>query len=342
MTIGQYALPTAWIAVFAAVLYTDLRMKGHDGKTIGDIHRVFWTYIITWKVSYIVFSFSSFVKAPLSALYFDGGYKGHLLALLVSVRILICKKSVVDVELLTKYWARLVTVSQLVTFAFEQQWWIVLVWSIVLIVIEMKWTLLVIAVQWGVLTWLHGFIDPYVFIQMIVLVLSIRKEKKLFAVSLVLTLVALTLTDIETNNKTISRQPIELKTMKNEQYHIQQQSQKVTVVNFFATWCPPCNAEMPHLQSFSQNIPDEVGMVGVNLTARDKGEKALQQFVEKYNVSYPILLDEQDIFGKGYEIASIPTTVIVDQNGVELQRIVGPVSESQLRNLIAILKMGEY
>ena len=90
---------------------------------------------------------------------------------------------------------------------------------------------------------------------------------------------------------------------------------------------------MPHLQSFAENLSDDVQLIGVNLTARDNGERALRQFIEEYDVTYPILLDVDDTYGDAYGVLSMPTTVILKERK-ESERIVGPVSEETLRKLV--------
>lgn len=90
---------------------------------------------------------------------------------------------------------------------------------------------------------------------------------------------------------------------------------------------------MPHLQKFADNLPHGVELIGINLADRDHGPEALQAFMSKYNVTYPILLDERDDFGQAYRIKAIPTTVILNEEGQELERIIGPVSEQRLHEL---------
>lgn len=72
----------------------------------------------------------------------------------------------------------------------------------------------------------------------------------------------------------------------------------------------------------------------MNLTDRDNGEQALANFMETYEVTYPILMDETDEVGTAFRVMSIPTTVLLNAQGEELERIVGPVSEEGLRQLI--------
>ena len=85
ITLGQFSIPIAWIAFFIAILYSDFRNKNKDDHTDKIISRLFWFYVLIWKLSYILFSWESFVQAPMSILYFDGGLKGNILAFMAKV-----------------------------------------------------------------------------------------------------------------------------------------------------------------------------------------------------------------------------------------------------------------
>ena len=91
---------------------------------------------------------------------------------------------------------------------------------------------------------------------------------------------------------------------------------------------------MPHLQAFQDKLPETVELVGVNLAARDDGKQALQNFLAQYNVTYPMLVDGEDQAGKAFSVLTIPTTVLLNAQGEELYRIVGPLSEATLQQLV--------
>ena len=95
---------------------------------------------------------------------------------------------------------------------------------------------------------------------------------------------------------------------------------------------------MPHLQVFHEQVPDDVVLLGINLTKRDDGLEVLEQFLHDYEVTYPVLLDKQDEVGELYEILSIPTTYILDQQGRLVERTVGPVDATGLENIIETIK----
>lgn len=108
-------------------------------------------------------------------------------------------------------------------------------------------------------------------------------------------------------------------------------SDKVTVINFWATWCPPCRGEMPELDAFYRQNSDKVVFYTVNL-----GESAatVKSFIDKNHYSLPVLLDENNAVGELYRIQYIPTTLVIDKSGVIQFRTSGPVTKQQLESIV--------
>lgn len=336
LSVGQFNLPIAWLALFIAILYSDIRTRHLDFATTKLIERLLYSYLIIWKFSYILFATTDFLQSPLSLLYFDGGIKGHILAIIISTMVLYKKRLDIVWEDGWRYWARFVTIFQLITYSFQEQWLAVALWGIVLIAVERKKSEWILLGQFLLLSWLNGFSASFTLLQVLIIAMLSLKKKQLqyLAMTGVFSLVSIMLGDSEVKIDKTLQPAIDLPTTTGEVYDLSTQEQSLTVVNFFATWCPPCKAEMPHLQSFSEHLPKDVALVGINLTARDQGEKALANFIDTYHVTYPILLDETDTVGTGFQVKSIPTTVLLTAQGEELERIVGPVSEEGLHTLI--------
>ena len=112
---------------------------------------------------------------------------------------------------------------------------------------------------------------------------------------------------------------------------------KKVILNFWATWCPPCKAEMPHMQKFHEENKDKgVEILAVNLTNMDKGVEEVQKFVKEYGLTFTIPLDEEGVAGTTYQAFTIPTSYILDENGVITKKIVGPMDENMMKELTGV------
>ncbi|UTE77284.1 redoxin domain-containing protein [Rossellomorea sp. KS-H15a] len=127
-----------------------------------------------------------------------------------------------------------------------------------------------------------------------------------------------------------------LTTLDGEEVKLSDYQGKKVILNFWATWCPPCKAEMPHMeQYYEKNAKKEsVEILAVNLTSQDDGEKAVQQFVDGYELTFPILMDEKGDIGDEYRAFTIPTTYMIDTNGLIQHKIVGPMNEEMMGKMV--------
>lgn len=112
---------------------------------------------------------------------------------------------------------------------------------------------------------------------------------------------------------------------------------KLTILNFWASWCGPCRDEAPHLQAFYEANKNDVQILGVNVTADDK-LKNVEQFVNKYALTFPILLDKTGDISTKYGAFTIPTTVFLNKDGEIVHEIAGPLSEQYLDEIVETLQ----
>ncbi len=110
---------------------------------------------------------------------------------------------------------------------------------------------------------------------------------------------------------------------------------KVYVLNFWATWCPPCRGEMPELEEFAKNHGKEVSFYAINL---QEPQGKVQGFLAENGLSMPVLLDADGKAGDAYQIRAIPTTIILDSRGNVAARHTGAVTQAQLEDLLAGVK----
>lgn len=108
---------------------------------------------------------------------------------------------------------------------------------------------------------------------------------------------------------------------------------KKVILNFWATWCPPCRAEMPHMQEFHEDQDNnDVEIVAVNLTAQDNGAEAIQSFIDEFGLTFTMPMDELGNVANTYQIRTVPTTYILNTKGEIAQKIVGPMDAQIMKN----------
>lgn len=86
------------------------------------------------------------------------------------------------------------------------------------------------------------------------------------------------------------------------------------MINFWATWCPPCRAEMPDMEEFY--LYNDIIILAINLTETEPNVQQVQDFVNEFYLSFPILLDETLTVATAYEVKPIPTSYFIDSNGI--------------------------
>ena len=106
---------------------------------------------------------------------------------------------------------------------------------------------------------------------------------------------------------------------------------KVTILNFWATWCPPCRAEIPEFIKFlKEHQGDKVALIAVNL---QEDSKKVRDFAKKAGTNFPILLDSDGKVAQTYQIYAIPTTFFIDSSGTIQEKVEGSLSLSRLESI---------
>jgi peroxiredoxin len=107
------------------------------------------------------------------------------------------------------------------------------------------------------------------------------------------------------------------------------------LVNFWASWCAPCRAEMPDIQNLHEKYSDDgLVILAVNSTSQDSVSKATQ-FVDSLHLTFPILFDTSGSVSETYQVRALPTTFFIDRYGVINEIVVGgPMSPALLQTRV--------
>jgi peroxiredoxin len=95
----------------------------------------------------------------------------------------------------------------------------------------------------------------------------------------------------------------------------------VVLVSFWATWCPPCRDEMPSLNRLYRSTRDK-GFVVVAVST-DRGASTVKDFLGKVLVDFPVLLDSGSKVAKEFKVFSLPTTFLLNRDGIIVQKFLG-------------------
>lgn len=120
----------------------------------------------------------------------------------------------------------------------------------------------------------------------------------------------------------------ELQTLDGETVKLSDYRGEPVMLNFWATWCPPCRAEMPDMQRFYQDTG--MNILAINLTKTETNLEDINQYVEEYGLSFTIPLDQENLVGDRYQIRPIPTTYMIDSAGIIQFYVFGPLNYEQM------------
>ena len=107
---------------------------------------------------------------------------------------------------------------------------------------------------------------------------------------------------------------------------------KVVLVNFWATWCPPCQKEIPALESLYRQLKDQ-GLV--ILAISDEDEKKVKPFIENRNVTYPILLDHGRKVNDLFQVEGIPKSFVYDRSGKLVAQSIDMRTQQQFLEMLS-------
>lgn len=119
-----------------------------------------------------------------------------------------------------------------------------------------------------------------------------------------------------------------LNTTTGEQVRLSDFKGKPVLINFWATWCPPCRAETPDLQAIHRELGDELVIFSVNVTSQDGGD--VEGFMNEFGVTFDVALDVDGTAGRSYNVLGLPTTVFIDRDGIINEVFAGAVNKAYI------------
>ena len=108
---------------------------------------------------------------------------------------------------------------------------------------------------------------------------------------------------------------------------------KVVVIDFWATWCPPCRKGIPDLISLQKEYKDKVAVIGISLD-RENTKAGVPDFVNKMGINYPVVYFNDKVIIDFGGVSAIPTTFIIDQKGNIVKKIIGLYPKSEYEQKI--------
>ncbi len=107
---------------------------------------------------------------------------------------------------------------------------------------------------------------------------------------------------------------------------------KVVIIDFWATWCPPCRRGIPDLIDIQKKYKDDVSIIGISLDTDSKSE--VPGFIKKFGINYPVVFGTGEVVHEYGDIQAIPTSFLIDQKGNIVDKHIGLTPKSVIVNEI--------
>ncbi len=128
-----------------------------------------------------------------------------------------------------------------------------------------------------------------------------------------------------------SKAPIfSLESLEGEVVTLDQLKGKKVLINFWATWCPPCKEELPDMQELYNENQNKLEILAINLDP----ENNVHKFRDEYELRFPILLDKENHVNELYKVLAVPTSYVIDENGIIINKHIGALDEDAFQKLI--------
>ncbi|QJD85522.1 TlpA family protein disulfide reductase [Cohnella herbarum] len=319
------------VAGMVGVLAVHYRQRRHPDREriVSDAWNAVFLWILVWKGSLFLFDPASVIAQPLSLAFFSGGAKGMWLASLIVAaflgfrhfRRLGARQTAAVIAVMGAGWAMSVTLAQIV---FSDS-----AGNAVYLIFVLSGAAMVL------------LLSP-----------SPRYAAQAFVILLVGTAILYTLLDsteraanspeeraasgAEVGARKAQLAPeFELTDLEGNSVKLSDYRGKTVLLNFWATWCRVCQAEMPHVEKLYRQYKDQdVIILSVNATSQERDVQRVAQYANKELLSFPIVLDEEGDVLKRYKVTAYPTTYIIDPSGVIQDRYLGAISYESMKKAV--------
>lgn len=347
--IGSLAVSLKWLLLGIALVFGLLTIKLWLKQTQeNEIHKKVFDLIVNvlflgffvWKGSMVILEPSLVIKSPMSLLYFTGGTPGLIIAALSASFYFVYKSRRMNLSNLFILQSGIMFIFSVIGGYYFLAFFLFPVQSPFHLVLSICSILIV-----GFILFKHGPKE------------AIEVVKKILAITVLAGLIGWVAYDrfaapteaektvqksntldqsIEIGIQEGNRAPnFQLKNLEGDEVALNDLKGKKVILNLWATWCPPCKAEMPHMQEFYQEQKGkDVEILAVNLTTAEKNPNGVGQFVKDYGLTFPVVLDTAGAVGDAYQAFTIPTSYFIDRNGIIQKRIVGPMDKGMMTELI--------
>ncbi|BBI36418.1 TlpA family protein disulfide reductase [Cohnella abietis] len=325
--IGTFVLSTELLVYLVAgmmgVLAVRIRQRLHPEREwlISVAWNAVFLWVVIWKASLLLFDLKSVIDNPMSLLFFSGGVRGLLLA-----------SAIVIAYIGFRYVRKLGNAEGAALTATMLSGWVATVCL----------AQIVLSNSVGFMTYLFLFIS----ILLLILLLkparstgwSLRYMARVLGVLLIVTMIGYTVFDYG-NTKTIGHDQaapdFQLTDLEGNVVNLSDYRGQTVLMNFWATWCQVCKAEMPHVEKLYQNYKDlDVVVLSVNVTSQERNAQQVESYVDKHGLSFPVVLDEQGTVAKQYQVTAYPTTYVIDSTGKIRNHYLGAISYENMKKVI--------
>ncbi|MDR7073050.1 TlpA disulfide reductase family protein [Fictibacillus barbaricus] len=330
--IGSFPLKAVWLAILGSALVgygiIAFKLKNQDDKkqlleVMSNAIVLFW---LVWKFSYAFLHPLLLIKHPVNLLYFNGGETGIAIGIISAVLYLLRSARKRDLDRSRIFYCVVLGLTLFFTLYYGAQYF--------------NDTLLTD----GLISLFFAVLSLYLYTN------GAFQPKKTVVSILVTALFFAVLTNGPFSNKRMDSAVIEtsasglspgnrapdfkLQTLDGKTVNLSDFKGKVVLLNFWATWCPPCRAEMPEMVRFyNEHSSEKIEILAVNLTDSDT-VSSVKKFVKDYKLPFPILLDSAGSLGDTYKTVTIPTTFIIDAKGNIKQKHIGPMSYDMMSDFV--------